>query len=380
MSMKYAQVVLNSFLQKIHSGSSANLRQITVHDLVGLLNDESGLQQEFQRRVHYYEELAQDPTYQRLIEQMHSILEAAHKVIDPKKLPQGIADIFHGPRLKRTPNGNVIQHHRTTYRKLHYHFSHKRPWYRIGDRPSRDGYPLPADSIMHPWRLVVKQYQEALALFRLAKESGAYRRKSDSLIKKFDNHLAELIALLEVPWERDKIGSFEFIQEYIWLAFPPTEKQDEYELRASFMDAIHKRMPMAAEQDRETLSRSLIDVCDVLLWYAAKNEGSSVFSNKQMVVVNGVELYIDTQRVSFMKHSELYRVGKLPWLILRLCAEIGEDGDRGRVEKATLHKNEDAVSSEISRINRKWKNKVNYSLLYEKNGYIYLDPRPVGQK
>ena len=381
MSMKYAHVVLNALSRRIQSDSSANLRRMTIYDLVGLLDDEPILQREFQRRVHYYEELARSAEYLRVIKQIHNILRAAHASIDPKKLPSGVADIFHGPRLKRTPNGNVIQHRRTTYKKLHQYFSKQRPWYRIGDRPSRDSYPLPADSIMHPWRFVVKQYQEALSLLHLAKDHGAFRRKSDSLVQRFEEQVQKLTASLEVPWERDRIGSFEYVQEFIWLSFPPPEKQDEYRLRSSFRDAIHRHMPITVKQDMEKLHTSLDDVCEVMLWHAAKLEDLPMHDQAPTrTFVKGVEIDMETQNVSFMGNTESYTLGKMPWMILRHCAEGGVEGAKWRVDKSLLHKNEDAVSSEISRINRKWKQKVGYVLLYEKNGFVYLDPRPVEQK
>lgn len=88
--------------------------------------------------------------------------------------------------------------------------------------------------------------------------------------------------------------------------------------------------------------------------------------------VNGIEVDMDHEKISYLGITEQYTLGKLPWQIIQRCASGLPDGI-GKVAVEHLPADEITLSRALSRINKPWKSK-NIRILYMKGGFIFLDP------
>lgn len=91
--------------------------------------------------------------------------------------------------------------------------------------------------------------------------------------------------------------------------------------------------------------------------------------------VNGVFVNLSDQEVTYEGETVGYKVAGLPWKIFQLCA-LDKPDRKGIIRIETLGVGENELNVTLSRINRKWKKKAGARLLYVKDKYIHLAPKP----
>lgn len=100
-----------------------------------------------------------------------------------------------------------------------------------------------------------------------------------------------------------------------------------------------------------------------------------VHTINEVVAINGIEIDLLRQKVSYQGITKQYRSGTLPWRIIRTCASAVPDGV-GNVAIENLHEVEQTISRALYRLNQPWEIK-GIKIIYMKDGYVHLDPIPI---
>lgn len=367
--MQNVKNILSSFLQKMRAGTGGNISIFVTHKILPLIEEHPLLKEETERRIRYHETLAKSERYKHLIEKIHASLLRAQKAIEPEKLPEITIGMF-GHTINKN---HVLKHYFPTWRDLHSFLSQEKPWYTLGEHP-RGHDDLKNDSQLFPWRNVLKQYELVLDLFHEAKINGACKTDITKLEKGLREDVRQMKQLLEEPWLRDQIGSFQSLQKAVWMNSPPSGKEEEYALHSAMQKAIHEHFPQSAKENAEEIKKCAEIVCDELLLFLEKQD-DPVPEKDGALVIHKVTIDIEGHNVTFKGETHHYKGNCLPWRIFRLCATEEPDG-KGMAAVNHFKKTENALNRTICRINKWWRKKTNHRILRMDRGYVNIDPQP----
>jgi len=93
----------------------------------------------------------------------------------------------------------------------------------------------------------------------------------------------------------------------------------------------------------------------------------------EIKIVNGVTVNLTRQKVTFQSHTQRYDEVGLPWQIIRRCTAPNAAGS-GIVPCEYFRKSIEELNTIIAKMNKIWKEKTGFRILYVKGGNVHLDP------
>lgn len=374
MSIESSKRLLAAFLELVREDRAGDLFVFIEHKLIPLLRDEPLLMEEYKRRVHYYEQLAHEPRFNALITRIHSRFPEIHQIVIPKKLPNTGAGVFNKVTLVQSPTGNDIQPSFPTLKDLHGFLAEPSRWYRLGKIPS--GPDREEDDSLFPWRNVLKQYEAVASLLESAMTHKACKRSPKKIIASLNRDISELRGLLEKPWQRWHIGSFEWMHRMLPFMSRLPGEEDKYEFEGEIIRRFQRSHRVLAEDAFKEARHNVEMVCQELLLFLEQQEGTTASHVQDSIEIHGVSIDIARRTVTFKGYAEIYQASGTPWKVFRICAMEEPDGI-GRAALDHLRETKDALHRKLHRINKKWRDKTGHSILRVEGGYIYIDPRRV---
>lgn len=92
----------------------------------------------------------------------------------------------------------------------------------------------------------------------------------------------------------------------------------------------------------------------------------------QKAIINGIEVNLTRQKVTFNGHTQSYEDG-MPWRIIARCTVPNNFGT-GIVPCSFFGKSTEEINTVVAKMNRIWKDRTGFRILYVKGGNVHLDP------
>lgn len=372
MNISMQKATLESLRDRIRAKDTGDINKFIESELMPLINDSPELREAFKWRASFYERLLDDAEYHSLIKHIHELMEKLHGKIDPKKLPEESIDIFHHP--VREKDGS-INPNLTTCTDLHSYLGTKDdPWYQLGQRRWDTHVSPQEDSLVCPWKSILKQYEKVEALIQVARKHGALKRGTKTIEADLKRSISKLRVMLERPWIRYHIPCFEFVERNARIMERQPDMTEDDEWAAAFEKSFQGSNNIFREQYISRAYSYAETVCSDLLITLEETEASPLNQNTEDLI-SGVSVDVQKQKVSYQGHTEKYGIKSQRWTVFRLCKTEEPDGI-GKVSTECFAGKTDAdLNQLLSKINKPWKENTGYRLLSLKDGYIHLDPK-----
>ncbi|MFH1011692.1 MAG: hypothetical protein V1784_10725 [bacterium] len=104
-----------------------------------------------------------------------------------------------------------------------------------------------------------------------------------------------------------------------------------------------------------------------------ENHGS-----QDVINVRGVRIDKERQEVIYRDVRSAFKLGGVPWTMIRLCTEDGEDGiGRTDVDSFLKKRTKDALHRIVNRMNKPWRDEIGENIFRIHNDCFCVDPQPV---
>lgn len=249
MSQKSVANALSIVMEKIAAAPfhERGLREMLPHELLPIIKASPALNNEYRRRVHYYETLAASVQYRDLHSKLHRAIAHLWLLVSKKDLPT--KEVFWLPIKSLSKSWEKMSIEKF-YDKLRTF-----QWVEIGgNHSSRTDAP---DSFITPWRAALEQYEEVRRMFEVADVASSLSDDEGRYMKRLAVLIGEMTVLLQEPWHTLHIADFETVHVYV----TKYSIQQGYEGRAS----RDLQSSDTQEQFKEAQSSAIVVCRDLLV-------------------------------------------------------------------------------------------------------------------
>ena len=177
-----------------------SIKTLIGYRLIGVIRSFEPLYREYERRVHYFENLLNEGTYSSLIESVHQDMQKLSSLIEKEKLPQ-TKDFFEMPSTDK-PSG--VQSMKLP-ELVDWLVSDKWMKLKRSNEPSRRG------SVWYKNGETYRQYKTVRELLKRARTAQAIKPKGTDLAQSVDDQCEKIIELLYEQWDKQCIYAFEYL-------------------------------------------------------------------------------------------------------------------------------------------------------------------------